>query len=97
MGIMGFGWSLVSGLRRVPCPPAMMTAFIWSLRFASLRGVASRESGVWGPRLLGPTLRRSDDQPDSVTCVWAWLPRRAYLLPLPSPCLRSCFPSKSLH
>src|SRR5215217_1984446 len=28
MGIIGFGWSLVSGLRRVPCPPAMITAFI---------------------------------------------------------------------
>jgi hypothetical protein len=28
MGIIGFGWSLVSGLNRVPCPPAMITAFI---------------------------------------------------------------------
>src|SRR5918995_3751739 len=28
MGIIGLGWSLVSGLRRVPCPPAMITAFI---------------------------------------------------------------------
>jgi hypothetical protein len=27
--IMGFGWLLVSGLRRVPCPPAMMIAFIY--------------------------------------------------------------------
>jgi hypothetical protein len=27
MGIIGLGWSLVSGLRRVPCPPAMMIAF----------------------------------------------------------------------
>jgi hypothetical protein len=26
--IIGFGWLLVSGLRRVPCPPAMMIAFI---------------------------------------------------------------------
>jgi hypothetical protein len=28
MRIMGFGWLLVSGLRRVPCPPAMIIAFI---------------------------------------------------------------------
>jgi hypothetical protein len=26
--IMGFGWLLVNGLRRVPWPPAMMIAFI---------------------------------------------------------------------
>jgi hypothetical protein len=26
--IMGLGWLLVSGLKRVPCPPAMMIAFI---------------------------------------------------------------------
>jgi len=25
---MGFGWSLVKDLWRLPCPPAMMIAFI---------------------------------------------------------------------
>src|SRR3712207_7123996 len=27
--IIGLGWSLVSGRSRVPCPPAIMIAFIW--------------------------------------------------------------------
>jgi hypothetical protein len=26
--IIGFGWSLVKDLLRLPCPPAMMIAFI---------------------------------------------------------------------
>src|SRR3954470_24997711 len=45
IGIMGFGWLLVSGRSRVPSPPARMTAFI---------GVPS--SGVHHARPPGPTL-----------------------------------------
>src|SRR4051812_44309447 len=42
-GIIGFGWLLVSGRRRVPSPPARITAFI-AIRFSQgdLRNLVRR-------------------------------------------------------
>ena len=69
MGIMGLGWSPVSGLRRV-LPTAMVTAFFgWP-----------RTAGTWevGNTLrLGPGLARGSVLTSSVSSAWVWIPRRA--------------------
>ena len=106
MGIMGLGWSLVSGLSRVPCPPAMMTAFIGSLRFASLRGVGSRESGVGSRRRTSGSVPLALVRADSLRGAAGFGIRRLCLpttsnISSPFPCYpfgsmpaASCFPSR---
>src|ERR671910_27221 len=86
----------------------MMTAFIESLRGVVCRGRVCPPpvesgfetrpyKGLGCLRCLEVSFLRSGVLLDCVRCAWVWLPRGAYLLPLPSTCLRSCFPPKSLH
>src|SRR5437660_6623792 len=64
--IIGFGWLEVSGRRRVPSPPAMITAFIaysHARRYPSAGECSPGQRDVLEGRLVGEDQRRDDGHP----------------------------------